>query len=882
LIACSPHSFNVEETIGTLKFGQRAKSIKTSARINQTRSVAELEAIIAKMTKELDFWKAYATELETVIREKFDPNFDFQELKKRIIAALARNEAPVEVIEEAESMFSPPTSPRRAVEDDDSPAPSAPTSPAGVAAVSDDEESVGMDSRAVIEMQLNLEKVKENLQLKIQDLHEDLKLVKSDRDEQVQRLARQQQELEEAQSLLKKEREEHQMRLQAFEYELKKLSSTNDEKSEAVERALKDAVALKEQLEAVVTSKAAIEAERNKFHGFLSQAKADVLRWREEASKSQQLETKLFQLAERFQAQDDRRAELESFVTNSQTQNETIRLQLDAKEHENAFLEGEVQRLRQKLQAMEEQTELIKEDLHKKLMEKTSQASALSADAAAAAETARISSKRSGDAATLESDLADARRLNIQLQSDIAIKDVKVREMQTRLEEMAKEGQRTNGRLDTEKAAFIQLEKRFQEVESQLHAQQITKEAIDADLSESKRNASALENQLSVARAELERAQKDSAAQVQRLQKQLDQANERVAELESTRDKMYDQNADLKSLLDTAKAQIAQLTASAAAAAAAASLSGSSSENLSRTSTPVGSLSSSILSEDSFEELETSAKPARGGNIRKPITKTLSGAGAAKKGPSSPVKPSSSTSAAPPVASTATQTPKKPAPASTAAAPVAPAAPSTPTSGPSDAIGTPSPSGTGTRTKKEKGFFGRIFGDTGPTKRYVSEVKTKEGTLWTHVGMMSTWKSHTFMLWDNNMHGWRPSSADLDKDADVTIRIDGVTVKVADAPVKSLGHEGAYQFTLTYPNRKQIILGATSSAEALSWVAAINEYNARIAANPLSGTTSATTSSDAAETAATVPEPSAAIPVPAPVPVAVPDPDVLSSSTPKK
>jgi kinesin family protein 5 len=64
LIACSPHSFNVEETISTLKFGQRAKSIKNKVKINAQRSVAELEAIIAKITKELSFYRAYAELLE--------------------------------------------------------------------------------------------------------------------------------------------------------------------------------------------------------------------------------------------------------------------------------------------------------------------------------------------------------------------------------------------------------------------------------------------------------------------------------------------------------------------------------------------------------------------------------------------------------------------------------------------------------------------------------------------------------------------------------------------------------------------------------------------------------------------------------------------------
>lgn len=826
--------------------------------------MAELEAIIAKLTHELDFWRAYAGELEKVICDKVDKNFDFQELKKKIIAALAKNE-PAEVVEEEPSITSPPTSPRKDHEETDSQPSSAPPSPAGVAPSEDD---IGLvaNSRSMIELQFNLEKVKENMTLKIQDLEEDLKLAKAEREEQRQQLLTQQQELEEAISALAKEREENQMRVQAFEYEIKKSSSVNDEKAETIERAQKDAAAAKEQLEAMRSAKAAVEAERNKFHGFLSQAKADVLRWREEAAKSAVLEDKLVQLAERFQAQDDRRAELESFVIKSQATNETMQLQLDAKEQENSFLADEVQRLRQKLTTQEQQTEQIKEDLHKKLMEKTSQASALSADAAAAAENVRVSSKQLDDAALMAAALADSKRQGIQLQSELAIKDVRIRELKTQLDEMGKEVQRSAGRLDTEKSAISQLEKRFQEVESQLHAQRITKEAIDADLSESQRNASALENQLSVVRLELDRAQRDSSTQIQRMQKQLDQANERVAELESTRDKMYDHNAELKSNLDAAKAQIMHMSMTASL-----TQTGGDSGRESRSATPVGSLSSSLLSEDSFEDLEVSSKPARGGNIRKPVTKSLSGIGASvkKSGVSNTV--SSATSKSP-------QKPQASAPVPVATPQAAQAASPQP---PQDQSPSSSAAGTG-RTKKERGFFSRLIGDSGPTKRYVSEVAVKQGSLWTHVGPFNTWKSHTFMLWENNLYGWR-SATEMDRDADVTIRVDGCTVKVAETPSKVLGNEGPYQFTLVHP-RRQIVMGATSAAEVQAWVVAINELNARGGTYPSTGLTPSSSETNLASSPPTGASVSAALPIPsstAPIPIAVPDPDVTPNNTPK-
>lgn len=82
IIACSPHSFNVEETISTLKFGQRAKSIKNSVKINQQRSVKELEQIIETLSNELALLRGYSEKLESTILSK-DNNFDIDSLKKR-------------------------------------------------------------------------------------------------------------------------------------------------------------------------------------------------------------------------------------------------------------------------------------------------------------------------------------------------------------------------------------------------------------------------------------------------------------------------------------------------------------------------------------------------------------------------------------------------------------------------------------------------------------------------------------------------------------------------------------------------------------------------------------------------------------------------------
>ncbi|KAL0233521.1 hypothetical protein PCE1_002036 [Barthelona sp. PCE] len=58
MIACSPHEFNIEETISTLRFGKRAKSIKLKAKANKVLSPGEMQAMIDKLKKDLATVKA--------------------------------------------------------------------------------------------------------------------------------------------------------------------------------------------------------------------------------------------------------------------------------------------------------------------------------------------------------------------------------------------------------------------------------------------------------------------------------------------------------------------------------------------------------------------------------------------------------------------------------------------------------------------------------------------------------------------------------------------------------------------------------------------------------------------------------------------------------
>jgi kinesin family protein 5 len=48
LVTCSPHVFNSEETLSTLRFAQRAKMIKNTVTINRQRSAAELLVLLQR------------------------------------------------------------------------------------------------------------------------------------------------------------------------------------------------------------------------------------------------------------------------------------------------------------------------------------------------------------------------------------------------------------------------------------------------------------------------------------------------------------------------------------------------------------------------------------------------------------------------------------------------------------------------------------------------------------------------------------------------------------------------------------------------------------------------------------------------------------------
>ncbi|KAL1794524.1 hypothetical protein ACET3X_007945 [Alternaria dauci] len=83
IINCSPSSYNDVETLGTLRFGMRAKTIKNKAKVNAELSPAELKAMLKKVQGQMTTFESYIGTLEgevtlwrqgeTVPKEKWVP-----------------------------------------------------------------------------------------------------------------------------------------------------------------------------------------------------------------------------------------------------------------------------------------------------------------------------------------------------------------------------------------------------------------------------------------------------------------------------------------------------------------------------------------------------------------------------------------------------------------------------------------------------------------------------------------------------------------------------------------------------------------------------------------------------------------------------------------
>jgi len=69
IINCSPSSYNDQETLGTLRFGMRAKSIKNKAKVNAELSPMELKIMLKKAETKVSSFENYISSLEGEVQQ---------------------------------------------------------------------------------------------------------------------------------------------------------------------------------------------------------------------------------------------------------------------------------------------------------------------------------------------------------------------------------------------------------------------------------------------------------------------------------------------------------------------------------------------------------------------------------------------------------------------------------------------------------------------------------------------------------------------------------------------------------------------------------------------------------------------------------------------
>ncbi|KAL6074629.1 Kinesin-like protein unc-104 [Balamuthia mandrillaris] len=197
--ACSPHSSNLEETVSTLRFGQRAKQIKNTVQVNQQRSAEELSAIIAQLRKEVAMLRRQVASLQAELKKyKSDGTNNTSNIDTtngaRSNATPSAASSPFRFSLSRKNSTKTAISPRR------SQVPAASDKEAKLNEVEeereDDTESTSYyDPVAAAEAVLELERLRESSNLRIEELMDELKVLESTEKEQSTKIERMKEEL---------------------------------------------------------------------------------------------------------------------------------------------------------------------------------------------------------------------------------------------------------------------------------------------------------------------------------------------------------------------------------------------------------------------------------------------------------------------------------------------------------------------------------------------------------------------------------------------------------------------------------------------------------------------------------------------------------------
>ncbi len=76
IVACSPHSYNVDETVSSLQFAQRAKTIKNKVKVNIKYTYEELQQMVYKLNKKLEIANLKISKLQKGEKVEVEGNYD--------------------------------------------------------------------------------------------------------------------------------------------------------------------------------------------------------------------------------------------------------------------------------------------------------------------------------------------------------------------------------------------------------------------------------------------------------------------------------------------------------------------------------------------------------------------------------------------------------------------------------------------------------------------------------------------------------------------------------------------------------------------------------------------------------------------------------------
>ncbi|XP_049850287.1 uncharacterized protein LOC126322410 [Schistocerca gregaria] len=783
LVTCSSHLSNADETISTLKFGQRAKSIKNCVFINQKRSVKELEVIIKNLTLELSRMKTYTEFLKTEIL-KLIPEYDFTQLDKKFFGI------PHEVSQSTMATTEPNTMPHSdlrtgenrtsiRINEDSFNQPSTPQTPKSAVSIAAMNDGSSMDQAyldpvifgntnslstpktplvhlnaifdpmALAEAQLKISMMREKYELQIADLKEEISQLESKIREFEEKLSNADgesigliQELKVAQARLEEERESSLIRESSLKYELNKKVTEADAK--VIELSEQKNV-LEERFAIISSSKTKLESEfealreeKSELEKQVMTLQAETQRWRHRVnSVSGELRQKISESKEsleRAQAQvasskvqiNDMQEELKQKVQVINNQ----KIELHQLGEENSCLKESLLSLQaEKMKVLNMELELDSMNVEKKRASKNFlELGGIN-----------LGIKSVDEVASLKSEISC-------LTMTLKIRDEELKELfkklsdQVQLTEEANESVRLlrNTLESTEQKAqlrFEQYEDQLQLLQTALGNERRNNEKIQLELNCAARQLNAQEIHLMNTHDLVEKTQRETQKAAITATTQLEQANVHIYNLEKLVDSLHERNARLQEELNTSTKLFRQMRKSL---------------QKERDEQPA----------DQAQNKENANRSTR--NYAKNVARPMIGGGGKKY---------------------------------------------------ADSPGNFKPN------TESRGFLSWLFHRAEmPSRNYLDSVTSIKGFLWKQSGIFRLWQEHLFYLHDGCLYSFASKSSRV---ADNCFIANGYSINMEEQSDSESQYK--YQIHLSHPEKKSLVLCAHNLEEMAYWVDNLNQ-----------------------------------------------------------